>query len=196
MRPVPIKMYVLLIWPCGAGKVRYACFNLPLIVCHLHSQEWAKPRAHAAVMEIKVSDAATVLCYVYWTWAAVCLHGAIIDLLEASILLWCTSSVLISDWMLYSQGWCHFLKFKFSQWVWQIQSYHWWWNMHSKFLELNNLEFERPLEVIFLFRLQLVFRDTVIFFGIQHYSLLVHGYSFVAARPSSLHSHFVASWGR
>lgn len=33
---VPIKMYVLLIWPCGAVKVQFTCSNLRLIVPHLN----------------------------------------------------------------------------------------------------------------------------------------------------------------
>ena len=62
MRAVPIKMYVLLIWPRGAGKVQHTCLNLPLIACHLHSKGRAGPRACAAGMVSKVSDAAIVLC--------------------------------------------------------------------------------------------------------------------------------------
>ena len=55
MRPVPIKMYVLLIWLCGAGKVQHTYVNLPLIACHLHSQGLGKLREHVAVTMIKAN---------------------------------------------------------------------------------------------------------------------------------------------
>lgn len=41
----PIKMYVLLIWPCCAAEVQCTCSNLRLIVPHLNLVKGGEPRS-------------------------------------------------------------------------------------------------------------------------------------------------------